>query len=263
MLLFFLKTLLILYILICALLFFIQEKLIFFPEKLPPDFAFKFNGNFKEVSIKTQDNVLLNAILFKAKNSKGVIFYLHGNAGSINSWGEVAEIYTALNYDVLMLDYRGYGKSDGKIQGERQFYQDVQTAYDKLKTLYDESQIIVLGYSIGTGPAAKVASANKPKMLILQAPYFSLPDLMKHLYPIIPTFILKYKFETHKFISKCALPIVIFHGEQDEIIYYGSSVKLKALMKETDTLIALKNLGHNGMSSHPQYLIELQKILAR
>ena len=160
-----------------------------------------------------------------------------------------------------MLDYRGYGKSEGKIYSEKQIYQDTQIAYDKLKTLYDESKIIILGYSIGTGPATKIASANHPKLLILQAPFYSLTDMMKHYYPIIPTFLLKYKFETNKFIKECKMPVVIFHGNRDEVIYYNSSIKLKKLIKETDTLITLHGEGHNGMSNNRQYITELQKIL--
>ena len=258
-----LKIFLLLYVAICGLIYFFQEKLIFFPEKLEKDFKFRFYQNFEEISIKTHDNILLNGLLFRADSSKGVIFYLHGNAGSLNSWGEVAPTYTDLNYDVFMLDYRGYGKSEGKIYSEKQIYQDTQIAYDKLKTLYDESKIIILGYSIGTGPATKIASANHPKLLILQAPFYSLTDMMKHYYPIIPTFLLKYKFETNKFIKKCKMPVVIFHGNRDEVIYYNSSIKLKKLIKETDTLITLHGEGHNGMSSNPQYLAELKKVLMR
>lgn len=256
-----LKIVVLLYLLICILLYFFQEKLIFFPEKLSKNFRLRFAEPFDEVRIKTKDDVSLSAVLFKAKDPKGVVFYLHGNAGSLNSWGDVAGIYTALNYDVFMPDYRGYGKSEGSISSQDQFYQDIQTAYDTLKTMYDESRIIILGYSIGTGPATKLASENHPKMLILQAPYFSLPDLMKHLYPIIPTFILKYKFETDKFITKCSMPVMIFHGDSDEIIYYGSAVKLKQLIKPSDRLITLTGEGHNGMSSNSQYLSEIQKIL--
>lgn len=256
-----LKIFLLLYVAICGLIYFFQEKLIFFPEKLDEDFKFRFYQNFEEISIKTPDNVLLNGLLFKADSSKGVIFYLHGNAGSLNSWGEVAPTYTGLEYDVFMVDYRGYGKSEGKIYSEKQMYQDTQTAYNKLKTIYDESKIIILGYSIGTGPATKIASANHPKLLILQAPFYSLTDMMKHYYPIIPTFLLKYKFETNKFIKECTMPVVIFHGDCDEVIYYNSSIKLKKLIKETDTLITLHGEGHNGMSNNRQYITELQKIL--
>ena len=250
-------------ILIAASLFlyFGQEKLIFFPEKLDKEYEFTFQQNFTELNFKTEDNVLLNGILFKADSSKGLIFYLHGNAGSLKSWGEIAKTYTDLNYDLLMLDYRGYGKSEGSINGEDQLYKDIQTVYDNLKTNYDESKIIVLGYSIGTGPATKLASTNQPKLLILQAPYFNLTDLMKHYYPFIPAFALKYKFETNRFIKECKMPIVIFHGDKDEVIYYKSSLKLKELMKKTDRLIILKGQGHNGMSDNMEYLIEIRKIL--
>lgn len=255
--------LLVFYVFICVVLYFTQEKLIFFPEKVDKSFQFKFSQDFEEINIKTKDNVLLNSILFKADRSKGVIFYLHGNAGSLNSWGEVAEVYTELNYDVFMPDYRGYGKSEGKIKSEQQLFQDIQTVYDSLKTKYDESKIVVLGYSIGAAPATKIASTNQPRMLILQAPFYSLTDLAKHIYPVIPAFILKYKFETNKYIQKCAMPVIIFHGDRDEIIYYNSSVKLKELIKKSDTLIILNGVGHNGMSSDPQYLNELKKILIK
>ena len=94
-------------------MYFIQEKLIFFPEKLDKEYKFGFDQNFEELNFKTEDNVLLNGILFKADTSKGVIFYLHGNAGSLKSWGEIAKTYTDISYDLFMLDYRGYGKSEG------------------------------------------------------------------------------------------------------------------------------------------------------
>ena len=252
-----------LYAVICVLLFFFQEKLIFFPEKLDEDFKFNFDQNFEEINIKTNDNKLLNSLLFKADNSKGVIFYLHGNAGSLNSWGEAAKTYTNLNYDVFMLDYRGYGKSEGKINGQKQFFQDVQTAYDVLKTKYPEDKMIVLGYSIGSGLAAKVAATNNPSLLILQAPYYSLTDLVRHTYPVIPAFLLKYKFETNKYLKNCKMPIVIFHGKEDEVIYYGSSLKLKEENQNQVTLIPLIGHGHNGMTDNPEYKMEIRKVLAR
>jgi alpha-beta hydrolase superfamily lysophospholipase len=258
-----LKILLIIYITICGLLYFFQEKLIFLPEKLDKNFEFAFIREFEEINVKTKDNTILNGLLFKADNSKGLIFYLHGNAGSVRTWGEVAKTYTDLNYDVFMLDYRGYGKSEGKITNEELLYQDLQTVYDELTSKYDESKIIVLGYSIGTGMAAKIASVNNPKLLILQAPYYSLTDLMKHTLPIIPTFILKYKFETNKFITDCKMPVIIFHGNQDEVIYYNSSVKLKGLMKKSDSLITLNGQGHNGMTENIEYRTAVQEILKK
>ena len=250
------------YILVCGLLFFFQEKLIFFPEKLDSNYKFDFNQSFEELTIKTKDQKLLNGLLFKSDSSKGLIFYLHGNAGSLESWGEVARTYTDLQYDVFILDYRGFGKSEGYISSQGQFYQDIQIAYDEMKIRYPEDEIVVLGYSVGSGPAAKIASTNKPRLLILQAPYYSMTDMMKHYYPLIPRLILKYKFQTNEYIRDCKMPIVIFHGNQDEVIYYNSSIKLKKIIKKTDILITLDGQEHNGITDNPEYQKQIQKILS-
>jgi pimeloyl-ACP methyl ester carboxylesterase len=256
-----LKIITILYVAICVLLYLFQEKLIFYPNKLTKDYIFYYPQPFEELHIKTKDNAVLSALLFKAIGNKGVIFYLHGNAGSLESWGDAAKTYTAIGYDVFMLDYRGYGKSDAVISSEQQLYNDVQTAYDTVKARYSEDKIVVLGYSIGTGAAAKTASTNHPRLLILQAPYYSLTDMMRHTYPIIPTFILKYKFPIDAYLPKCTMPIVIFHGDNDEVIYYNSSVKLKQLMKPADTLITLHGQGHNGITENEDYKKALVQIL--
>lgn len=245
----------------CGLLFFFQEAIIFHPEKLNKDLNFQFDQPFEEVKITTKDNKNLHGLFFKANQSKGLIFYLHGNAGSVKGWGDVAKTYTDLHYDVFIIDYRGYGKSEGDIRSEQQFYNDIQMAYNLFKENYEEKNIVVLGYSIGTGAAAKVASENNPKLLILQAPYYNLKDIMKQSFPFVPTFLLKYKFETNKFIQNCKMPVVIFHGDKDEVIYYGSSLKLQKLFKENDKLFTLRGMGHNGITYNPEYNIRLREIL--
>jgi len=258
-----LKIVIGLYIVLCGLLYFFQEKLIFFPKKLDKNYQFEFGQKFEEINISSTDSKKINGLLFKADSSKGLIFYLHGNAGCLSSWGEIAKTYTDLNYDVFIIDYRSYGKSEGEINGQEQLFQDNQTAYDELKKKYTEDKIIVLGYSIGTGLASKLASTNKPKLLILQAPYYNLTDMMKHTYSIVPTFLLKYKFATNEYLKNCKMPVVIFHGNQDEVIYYGSSLKLKKEFKDQDTLITLNEQGHNGMTNNEDYKTELKKILTR
>jgi alpha-beta hydrolase superfamily lysophospholipase len=259
----FLKAIAVFYILLCILLYFIQERLIFYPQKLPANYTFQFDQNFEELYFKTADNTSLHGVLFKADGSRGFIFYLHGNAGSLESWGRIAKTYTDLHYDLFMLDYRGYGKSEGSISNEKQFYEDVQLAYNSLKQKYNENKMIVLGYSIGTGAAAELASVNNPRLLILQAPYFNLTDMINHTFHVIPAFILKYKFATNTFLKDCKMPVIIFHGNRDEVIYYGSSVKLKELFKPADTLVTLDGQGHNGMSDNPAYLSAIQEILGK
>lgn len=246
---------------IYGIIYFYQEKLIFHPDKLEASFKYNFEGNYEEQFFKMEDGTQLNGLLFKADSSKGLIFYLHGNAGSLETWGEIASNYTRLNYDIFILDYRGFGKSEGIISSERQFFEDIENVYATFLKQYAENKIVILGYSIGTGPAAYLASKNKPKLLILQAPYYSLTDLVKHTVPLIPSFLLKYKFETNKYIQDLKSPIVIFHGDKDEVIYYESSIKLQKEFKYSDRLITLENQYHNAITTNPIYLKELEQIL--
>ena len=251
----------VLYAVILIMMFFFQEKMIFFPEKLADDFTFSFEAPFEEINILTEDDVLLNGVLFKADTSKGLIFYLHGNGGSVRSWGEISGMYTDLNYDVFFLDYRSFGKSTGSISSQKQLTRDTQIAYDTIRASYDEDNVIVLGFSLGSGLAAKLASENNPKLLILQAPYYSMVDMMKNTYPLIPTFLLKYKLKTNQFIQECSMPVAIFHGDQDMLIPYESSVRLMSLAKDSDTLITMLGHGHHGIGENSEYTEELAKLL--
>ncbi len=256
-----LKSIALLIIIFYGLLYFFQEKIIFLPQELDKNYNFAFKNEFEELNFQTKDGVLLNGLLFKAKESKGLVFYLHGNAGSLKNWGQISDLYTNLDYDIFILDYRGFGKSEGKIKSEKQLFEDNKFVYNKIKERYSEKNIILIGYSIGSGMAAKLASENSPKHLILQAPYFSLTDLVKNKYSFIPSFLLKYKIETEKFIKDCKMPITIFHGDNDNIIYYGSSVKLKNIYKDKIDFITLNGENHNGINENYEYAIQLMNIL--
>jgi pimeloyl-ACP methyl ester carboxylesterase len=249
------------YGILCLILFFMQEQMIFFPEKLDSNYQFHFSQPFEELRIPSNKGYTLHGLLFRADSSKGLIFYLHGNAGSLRTWGDVANTYTQLGYSVFLLDYPGYGKSEGTIRSQDQLFDDVQSAYNELKRRFAEEKTIVLGYSIGSGLAAHLASVNNPKMLILQAPYYSLTDLMKHYYPIIPGFVLKYKFETAEYLQTVNCPIVLFHGDHDEIIYYASSQKIRDAIQKPITLITLVGQGHNGITENPAYKKALAELL--
>ncbi|ALW84839.1 hydrolase [Hymenobacter sedentarius] len=252
---------LVLYVALACLLYFRQESLLFFPTRLPADYQFHFPGKFEERWVTTADGTRLHGLLFGAPHSKGLIFYLHGNGGALDSWGRAAETYTRLHYDVFMLDYRGYGKSGGKITSQAQLLADVDVAYQQMLTHYPESQTVILGYSVGTGPATRLAARHHPKLLILQAPYFSLRDLAKRLFPFVPGFLVRYPLPTNELIGQVKSPIVLFHGDQDEVIYFESSLKLKALLKPSDKLIVLRGEGHNGITDNPVYRQELAKLL--
>ena len=248
------------YIGICTYMYVVQENLIFKPESLSKNHQYEFSGDFEEFNIEVDQNVKLNALLFKSDASKGLIFYLHGNSGSLQKWGEIANIYTDLNYDFFVFDYRGYGKSDSKISSEEQFYNDAKKVYEFITASYNSNEINIIGYSIGTAPAAMLASIYNPTRLILKAPYYSLPDLMSEHYPFIPTFLLKYEFRTYEYLQKMKAEVIIFHGNKDEVIDYQASEKLKDYFKKTDRLITLDGQKHSGMNNNKDYIYHLSQI---
>jgi uncharacterized protein len=244
------SLLLVLYIVACTYLYVQQENILFHPTKLSFDYQYHFDVEFEEKVIVGNDGTKLSGVLFKSYNSKGLVFYLHGNAGDITRCEKDAYVYTKLGYDCFVLDYRGFGKSEGKIISQNQFYTDVEIAYDSLRKQYNESDIIILGYSIGTGPASMLAAKSDAKHLILLAPYYSMVDMMNNQYPIIPSYFLEYKLKTYEFIPKVKSPISIFHGDADEIIYFGSSLKLKEHFTSKDELITLTGQLHGGMNQN-------------
>ncbi len=249
-----------LYSLLCFYLYAKQESILFRQTKIPAYYSFGFPGNVQEKFITATDGTPLSTLLFKADSSKGVILYLHGNGGTLASWGSLAKTYTARHYDVLMMDYRGYGKSGGEITNEAQLYEDVQRVYNELKKDYPEGKITVLGYSMGTGFATWLAAHNHPARLMLQAPYYNMSDLMTEHFPIVPTFILKYKLTTNYWLPKVTCPIFIFHGDVDRVVNCRASVRLKELLKTGDEFIMLHGQGHNGITENEEYLSALGRV---
>ncbi|MFC0185386.1 alpha/beta hydrolase [Pseudarcicella hirudinis] len=166
------------YLVLCVIVYFIQEKFIFKPEKLPEDFQYQYDAPFEELFFEPEDGVKINGLRFFHEKPEGLVIYFHGNSRSIKGWSKYASDFTRYNFDVLMIDYRGFGKSTGK-RTEVNLYNDAQYVYNRMRAKFDyqEDRIIIYGRSLGSGFACKLASQNKPKMLILDAPYYSFSHL--------------------------------------------------------------------------------------
>lgn len=248
------------YALGCWVAYWMQETLIFHPTVLTKDYVFHFETDFEELYLEVAPNIHLHALHFKAENSKGIVFYVHGNAGSLHDWGGLSSLYIGLGYDLFMFDYRGFGKSDGKIKNQKQFFEDVQILYDYVKTQWNESKIIVEGFSIGTATAAKIAVENNPRHLVLKAPYYSLPHLIKSKHAYLPTTLLKYRFMTIDFLKQVKCPTTIFHGTADELIPFSNAERLFEEVSSIDFVI-VPNCPHNDIPYSFVYQEKMQTIL--
>ncbi len=248
------------YLLICLLAYLFQEKLMFFPERLPADYEYEYDTSFEELDFRTGPKTLINALLFRSEKPKGLVYYFHGNAGSLRSWGNVAGDLVSLGYDVLIIDYRGYGKSSGRMS-EKGLYHDAQYIYDEMRQRYGEEKIILYGRSIGSAPAAYVASRNKPRMLVLEAPFYNLKELARRTYPILPTFLLRYSYRVNELAAQASCPVHIFHGDRDEVIDYSYGVKLAEELGSRGRLYTIEGGHHNDLDSFPEYQEKLGEVL--
>ncbi len=254
--------LLLFYVMIAGAMYFLQEKLIFRPTILAVDFVYDFQYPFEELFLNTRDGATINAIHFKTKDPKGVILYFHGNAGDLSRWGEITTFYVEKNYDVLVMDYRTYGKSKGKLS-EKALYEDAQMCYDYLLKTYAQENIILYGRSLGTGIATYLASKNKPKQLILETPYYSLVSVAKKRFPFFPVKqLIRYRIPSYEFINDVKCPITMFHGTDDIVVPFESGKKLfDECQNPNKTFIEIQDGQHNDLIEFKEYLNGINEVL--
>jgi hypothetical protein len=237
--------------------------MLFKPEKLPKDFEFYYeNQETEEYFMETRDGATINGVLFKSKEKpRGVVLYLKGNSKSIKGWGKFAVDFTRHNFNVFMVDYRGFGKSTGR-RSQKAIKRDLQLVYDKLKELVNEKYIILYGRSLGSGFATKLASMNNPRMLILDAPYYSLTKVTRRYMPFMPLSVLmKYPLPTYKWLKYVQCPIHIIHGTNDKLIPFKTSVKLSKIKPKLTKLYTVIGGGHKNLNNFESYHSMLDDIL--
>lgn len=251
------------YVIIYFVLYRIQERFLFKPEKLPVDFKYSYSFPFEELFFEVDDDeVSINALRFFAEQPpKGLVIYFHGNSRSIKGWGKFSTDFTKHGFDVVMLDYRGFGKSTGR-RTERDMKTDFQYVYTKLATMYPENRIIVYGRSLGSGFAAKIASTNSPAMLIMESPYYSMSRLMQRTLLILPArFLLRFRLRTHVWLRYVRCPIRIIHGTKDRLITTRASKDLVQVQPENTMLYLIIGGGHNNLQHFPEYHATLETIM--
>jgi alpha-beta hydrolase superfamily lysophospholipase len=253
---------LIVYTGISVLLYYLQEFFLFKPEKLPKDFAFHYdNQKVAEYNLETPDGGIINGLHFIVENPKGVVLYLKGNSKSIKGWGKFAVDFTRHGFEVIMLDYRGFGKSTGR-RSQKAIQADLQLVYNKIKERVLERYIILYGRSLGSGFATKLATQNNPRMLILDAPYFSLTKVAGKYMPFMPlSLLMRYPLPTYKWIKYVKCPIHIIHGTKDKLIPFSSSIKLSQLNPKNTRLYAVIGGGHKNLNNFETYHKMLSEIM--
>ena len=244
-----------------------QESLLFHPEPLPPDHRFSAAPDVHEVFIEVP-GARLNALHLRLPKPRGLVFYLHGNAGNLDNWFVNPDFYRALNMDLFMIDYRGFGKSSGRIAGEAQLLADARAAWQSVAPQYAGRPVVVLGRSLGTGVAAQLAASlppgDRPDLLLLVSPYLSLQALAAQHYPWVPAGLLRYPLRTDLAfeggLADARTRVVLVHGEQDALIPLRHSEALAALLPRAE-LHRIAGAAHADLQAFPAYLEAIRRAI--
>jgi len=250
------------------LLFLLQEKLIFFPQPLTENEAVRIAGlypDIEEIRIKTKDGITLRGWFVRnsALPQSPLIIYFGGNAEEVSYKIPEADRYGG--WSLALINYRGYGLSDGK-PGEKNLYNDALEIYDyftKRKDI-DAERITVKGRSIGTGVAVYLARMRPVTAVILISPFDSLASLGKGIYPYLPVnLLLRHRFDSASMAPKISAPLLAVIAPGDDIIPRRHSEKLVEKWGGPTSIKIIENRDHNSVSESEEYWRSIREFLER
>ena len=237
-----------------------QEKLLFLGEPLAAGQKIVADADVHEVLIPVP-GATLSALQLRLPHPDGVIFFLHGNKGNLATWFVNLDRYRRANYDLFMIDYRGYGKSSGQIVSEDQLQADVRAAWDTMAAEYAGKRRVIYGRSLGTGLAAHLAARVQPDLTILVSPYCSMEEIARVQYPWVPTILLKYPLRTCNEVGAIRGPLVLLHGDRDRLIPLQHSEEIRQ-HNPAAHLYVIKDAGHGDINQFAAYDDVLARELA-
>jgi uncharacterized protein len=236
---------------VTAALWWKQESLLFHPEPMPADAPLATEADVHERFVDVP-GARLSVLELRLPEPRGVVFFLHGNAGNLQSWFTNTEFYRHAGFDLVMPDYRSYGKSTGRIESEAQLHADMMAVWREVAPRYAGKRIVFYGRSLGTGLAAELAATVQPDLTVLVSPYASIVGLARGHYPWLPPQVVRYPLRTDRVIERIRGPLLLVHGDRDEVIPFSESAKLQAIVPHA-RLVRIEGGGHNDLQDLPAY----------
>lgn len=219
-----------------------QERLLFKPVPLAPDVRLSDETDVSERIVEVP-GARLSVLELRRPDSKGVVFFLHGNSANLKEWFIDGSLYRRANLDLVMMDYRGFGKSTGRIESEAQLHADVEAVWQSMAARYRGKRVVAYGRSLGTGLAAAWAAEHQPDLTILVSPYSSMRDLAALHYPWVPGAVLRYPLHSDEAVPRIRSPLLLVHGDQDRLIPLAHSQALAARAPDA-RLVAIPGAAH-------------------
>ncbi|MCW8973827.1 MAG: alpha/beta hydrolase [Gammaproteobacteria bacterium] len=253
-------------LLFSGLLYLQQPAMIFFPARAlvanPADWGLEY----EEVGFAAADGKRLHGWYLPADGSRHTLLFFHGNAGNISHRGESLRIFHRLGLNVLIFDYRGYGRSEGQAD-EQGLYRDAQAAWRYLAEQRgeDPGEIVLFGRSLGGAVAARLAAQVQPAGLLLESSFSSARDLAQWHFPLLSRLTpLRYRFDAVASLEQVSCPVLVLHSPQDEIIPYVLGEKLFRAAAEPKQFLPLQGDHNSGfVLSQPGYEQGIRAFLAK
>ncbi len=239
-----------------------QKRIIFQSTPLAQDYTFEFDAPFEEHFLTTPEGLKINALYFPTPlHRKGVVLYFHGNADNLQRWGQYHPDLTSRGYDVFMIDYRCYGKSEGQAD-VKAYYRDARMAYDWLLQKFAAEDIILYGRSLGSAMASNLASTVPARMLILETPFDDLRHALQLNIPLLYLpWNLDYPFANDQHLAAIDYPVYIFHGTKDRVVPYSSAMGLQPLLQDKDRFFTIPGGGPKNLSEFEDFQTGLEEVL--
>ena len=246
---------------ICGLYAF-QDKLIFYPHKYYQNPGTSRLSQFKEVYVSAEDGTELRFWYSAGNKEKPAILYFHGNAFQNAFFAPYLKPFINDGYAVLMMEYRGFGKTEGHLSQDTVF-QDAATAFDWLQK-QNYPQIIVYGYSFGCAVSLGLSTLRTPDKMILTAPFASLIRLVKEKPVPLAGLVLRDHYQSEEFIKNYHNPLLIIHGTEDRLIpYHHSEILYENSVSDDKTLVLLPSETHQTVFMGEKNLPSVFKWLQR
>lgn len=229
----------------------IENRLIYFPPRYPAGFPSPaiYQSEVEDVRLVTADGVRINAFYYSNPASKQVLLWFHGNAENIGYDLDHLRVLAQIGVNILAVDYRGYGRSEGKPD-EAGVYRDADAAYDYLtgQRHFRAQDIVIYGHSLGGAVAVNLASRRPCGGLIVQSSFTSARAMARRMFAIpLIEYAVKSRFDSLERIRDVHAPILIVHGTRDSVVPFAMGQELFTAAPESKRFFPVQGAGHNNL----------------
>lgn len=220
---------------------------------------------FEETYIDTEDGLALHAWYVPADPARATLLFFHGNAGNVSHRIDSIRIFHDLGLSVLIIDYRGYGLSEGR-PSETGTRRDARAAWDHLVSErgVPPGRIVVFGRSLGAAVAAELARGRDPGAVILESAFTSVPDIAQEAYWFLPArWLSRFDYATADYVRDVTAPVLVIHSEDDDIIPLHHGLAVHDAAREPKRLLVLRGDHNTGyLVSASRYRKGIDEFLA-